>query len=285
MNSTVRAHASSTSPRQISDFCFMQRPMWRAFSARFIGQALSAGTSISVDRVGTVHDMRVVFLDNDTKLLFCTTSARGDYKVSFSRSALSWLRGTCVVSEDHIMSQLTRREFMGTTAAALIGPEVAAAGEPLEVQATLAGRDGSVTVGGYLATRLEQAGVRHYFVVPGDFNLVLLDQLLTNPRLKMIGCCNELNAGYAADGYPMFGVTRPLARRKSLFSRPPRPHRPQKCSDNASRNRLEFTEKYPCFSEIRRDNGSHVPENRESPLQKRHRQRIRPCRRGLPRRR
>src|SRR5271165_5265686 len=74
-------------------------------------------------------------------------------------------------------------------------------------------------------------------------------------------------------------------RRKSLFSRPPRPHRPQKCSDNASRNRLEFTETYPCFSEIRRDNGSHVPENRESPLQKRHRQRIRPCRRGLPRRR
>ena len=25
-----------------------------------------------VDRVGTVHDMRFVFLDNDTKLLFCT---------------------------------------------------------------------------------------------------------------------------------------------------------------------------------------------------------------------
>ena len=26
----------------------------------------------SVDKVGTVHDMRFVFLDNDTKLLFCT---------------------------------------------------------------------------------------------------------------------------------------------------------------------------------------------------------------------
>jgi pyruvate decarboxylase len=61
--------------------------------------------------------------------------------------------------------------------------------------------NGSATVGAYLATRLEQAGLRHYFAVPGDFNLVLLDQLLTNPRLKMIGCCNELNAGYAADGY------------------------------------------------------------------------------------
>src|ERR1700758_5135041 len=57
------------------------------------------------------------------------------------------------------------------------------------------------SVGGYLARRLEQAGVRHYFTVPGDFNLVLLDQLLKNPRLQMIGCCNELNAGYAAEGY------------------------------------------------------------------------------------
>jgi len=43
--------------------------------------------------------------------------------------------------------------------------------------------------------------IEHYFAVPGDFNLVLLDQLLTNSQLKLIGCCNELNAGYAADGY------------------------------------------------------------------------------------
>jgi pyruvate decarboxylase len=99
------------------------------------------------------------------------------------------------------MSQVTRRGFMSTTAAGLIGGDVAAAVGPLGAQAPPPGRDGSVTVGGYLATRLEQAGVRHYFVVPGDFNLVLLDQLLMNPRLKMIGCCNELNAGYAADGY------------------------------------------------------------------------------------
>jgi pyruvate decarboxylase len=99
------------------------------------------------------------------------------------------------------MSRLTRREFMGTTAAGLVGAGAVAADGPTEAPAPPAGRDRSVTVGGYLATRLEQAGVRHYFVVPGDFNLVLLDQLLTNPRLKMIGCCNELNAGYAADGY------------------------------------------------------------------------------------
>ena len=57
------------------------------------------------------------------------------------------------------------------------------------------------TVGTYLAARLEQIGLRHYFAVPGDYNLVLLDELSKNPRLKMISCCNELNAGYAADGY------------------------------------------------------------------------------------
>ena len=57
------------------------------------------------------------------------------------------------------------------------------------------------TVGSYLASRLQEIGVKHYFGVPGDFNLVLLDQMLENERLQMISCCNELNAGYAADGY------------------------------------------------------------------------------------
>jgi len=58
-----------------------------------------------------------------------------------------------------------------------------------------------VSVGNYLAQRLEEVGIRDYFAIPGDFNLSLLDELLKNSRLKMINCCNELNAGYAADGY------------------------------------------------------------------------------------
>jgi pyruvate decarboxylase len=57
------------------------------------------------------------------------------------------------------------------------------------------------TVGNYLATRLEQIGLKHYFTVPGDYNLVLLDQLLWNKNMEQIGCCNELNAAYAAEGY------------------------------------------------------------------------------------
>jgi pyruvate decarboxylase len=66
-------------------------------------------------------------------------------------------------------------------------------------------QEGSVmpefTIGNYLATRLEQIGIKHYFMVPGDYNLVLLDQLLANKNLEQIGCCNELNASYAAEAY------------------------------------------------------------------------------------
>ena len=57
------------------------------------------------------------------------------------------------------------------------------------------------TIGNYLARRLEQVGIKHYFVVPGDYNLVLLDQLLANRNMKQIGCRNELNASYAAEAY------------------------------------------------------------------------------------
>ncbi|KAF3778921.1 Pyruvate decarboxylase 4 [Nymphaea thermarum] len=57
------------------------------------------------------------------------------------------------------------------------------------------------TLGRHLARRLVQVGVSDVFSVPGDFNLTLLDHLIAEPGLNVIGCCNELNAGYAADGY------------------------------------------------------------------------------------
>ncbi|KAK1396717.1 Pyruvate decarboxylase [Heracleum sosnowskyi] len=56
-------------------------------------------------------------------------------------------------------------------------------------------------LGRHLAQRLVQIGIEDIFTVPGDFNLTLLDHLIAEPKLKNIGCCNELNAGYAADGY------------------------------------------------------------------------------------
>ena len=97
---------------------------------------------------------------------------------------------------------ITRRNFLGTTAIiGAAGTAILGGQESKPVGNSAAGGAPESTVGTYLATRLEQAGVRDYFVVPGDFNLILLDQILENPRLRMIGCCNELNAGYAADGY------------------------------------------------------------------------------------
>ncbi|KAF7803350.1 pyruvate decarboxylase 1 [Senna tora] len=59
----------------------------------------------------------------------------------------------------------------------------------------------AATLGCYLARRLVEIGVSDVFSVPGDFNLTLLDHLIAEPQLNLIGCCNELNAGYAADGY------------------------------------------------------------------------------------
>ena len=38
-------------------------------------------------------------------------------------------------------------------------------------------------------------------MVPRDYNLVLLDELLSNKNVVPIGCCNELNASYAPEGY------------------------------------------------------------------------------------
>ncbi|NVN43021.1 alpha-keto acid decarboxylase family protein [Asaia siamensis] len=59
----------------------------------------------------------------------------------------------------------------------------------------------SMTIGGYLAKRLTQIGVDHHFAVAGDYNLVLLDQLLAQDGLEQVYCCNELNCGFAAEGY------------------------------------------------------------------------------------
>ena len=57
------------------------------------------------------------------------------------------------------------------------------------------------TVSDYLLDRLVELGVGHVFGVPGDFTLTFLDHVVTHPKLAWVGCANELNAGYAADGY------------------------------------------------------------------------------------
>lgn len=59
----------------------------------------------------------------------------------------------------------------------------------------------TVSVGQYLGIRLRQLGLAHLFGVPGDFNLTLLDHLLSVEGLGWVGSTNELNAAYAADAH------------------------------------------------------------------------------------
>jgi indolepyruvate decarboxylase len=56
------------------------------------------------------------------------------------------------------------------------------------------------TVGAYLIERLERCGLKHIFGVPGDYVLGFFDRI-EQSSIQLVGTCNELNAGYAADGY------------------------------------------------------------------------------------
>ncbi|MCW2258101.1 indolepyruvate decarboxylase [Providencia alcalifaciens] len=57
------------------------------------------------------------------------------------------------------------------------------------------------TVIQHILTRLIELGVRDVFGVAGDYAFPINDAVCENSQLRWIGNCNELNAGYAADGY------------------------------------------------------------------------------------
>ncbi|GAA4900910.1 indolepyruvate decarboxylase [Actinomycetospora succinea] len=57
------------------------------------------------------------------------------------------------------------------------------------------------TVADHLVDRLAELGVDRVFGVPGDYSLAMLDHVTHHPTVRWTGCTNELNAGYAADGY------------------------------------------------------------------------------------
>ena len=56
------------------------------------------------------------------------------------------------------------------------------------------------TVGKYLIRRLEEAGLKHVFGIPGDYVLGFYDLLLES-KLEVVGTCTEIGAGFAADAY------------------------------------------------------------------------------------
>jgi len=59
----------------------------------------------------------------------------------------------------------------------------------------------SVTVIEHVLARLKALGISEIFGVAGDYAFPEDDAIVKFPGIAWVGCCNELNAGYAADGY------------------------------------------------------------------------------------
>ena len=53
----------------------------------------------------------------------------------------------------------------------------------------------------YLVQTLNTLGIEEIFGLPGDFNFKIVEAIEKNPNVNWIGSTNELNAGYATDGY------------------------------------------------------------------------------------
>lgn len=60
---------------------------------------------------------------------------------------------------------------------------------------------GKIKVADYLIQELYKLGIKDFFGLPGDYNFNILYAIGDNPNTNWVGCTNELNAGYAADGY------------------------------------------------------------------------------------
>jgi indolepyruvate decarboxylase len=57
------------------------------------------------------------------------------------------------------------------------------------------------TVIQHVLGRLKDIGIDDIFGVAGDFAFPIDDAIVRHPGINYVGCCSELNAGYAADGY------------------------------------------------------------------------------------
>jgi len=57
------------------------------------------------------------------------------------------------------------------------------------------------TVIQHVLSRLHDIGISDVFGVPGDYAFAVNDAICNDQKIRWIGCCNELNAAYAADGY------------------------------------------------------------------------------------
>src|SRR5580700_11197229 len=59
----------------------------------------------------------------------------------------------------------------------------------------------ATSVADYIVERLAAEGISHCFGVAGDYLFPICDAVDSSTKVKWVGCANELNASYAADGY------------------------------------------------------------------------------------
>ena len=58
-----------------------------------------------------------------------------------------------------------------------------------------------ITVADYLIKKLKALNIEEVFGLPGDYSFEIVEAIEKDDKINWIGCTNELNAGYAADGY------------------------------------------------------------------------------------
>ncbi len=69
------------------------------------------------------------------------------------------------------------------------------------IQTGTPGAPKETSVADYIVQRLAAEGINHCFGVAGDYAFPFCDAVDRSKEVKWIGCSNELNASYAADGY------------------------------------------------------------------------------------
>jgi len=73
------------------------------------------------------------------------------------------------------------------------------------------------TVIDHVLSRLKDIGITKIFGVPGDYDFTVSDAIVNFPGIEWVGCCNELNAAYAADGYARVNGVAAVNQCRSLF--------------------------------------------------------------------
>src|SRR5271163_1777351 len=71
----------------------------------------------------------------------------------------------------------------------------------LEINRKVTEMPNATSVIDYIVARLADEGIHHCFGVAGDYAFPICDAVDSSQKVKWVGCANELNASYAADGY------------------------------------------------------------------------------------